>query len=169
MEIVGGSVPISKFSRKERGDKRERKGKEKKEEVWSQSRKRLNCLTTRIMQMGRRSAHASSNSFVPWNCNVQTAWCKNAGKSEKKTRFWKKFLRCKIKLQWILYRFINAIVNFFVDWNYFNWHTHFTMYNIFIVSRIVKSKRRERKGKEMLLLRALRTRFFSSTQIEIKL
>ena len=30
MEIVGGSVPISKFSRKERGDKRERKGKEKK-------------------------------------------------------------------------------------------------------------------------------------------
>lgn len=43
------------------------------------------------------------------------------------------------------------------------------MYNIFIVSRIVKNKRRERKEKEMLLLRALRTRFFSSTQIEIKL
>lgn len=60
-------------------------------------------------------------------------------------------------------------VNFFVDWNYFNWHTHFTMYNIFIVLRIVKNKRRERKGKEMLLLRALRTRFFSSIQIEIKL
>lgn len=159
MEIVGGSVPISKFSRKERGDKRERKGKEKKEEVWSQSRKRLNCLTTRIMQMGRRSAHASSNSFVPWNCNVQTAWCKNVGKSEKKTRFWKKFLRCKIKLQWILYRFINAIIASFNDGE-LKWRrwifslTGIILIDIYILRRIIflsfheLLKIKEGKGKE---------------------
>lgn len=50
-------------------ERKAEKRKDDREEVWSQSRKRLNCLTTRIMQMGRRSAHASSNSFVPWNYN----------------------------------------------------------------------------------------------------
>lgn len=116
---------------------RKRNAPRKKEEgkkmrFWSESRKRLNCLTTRIMQMGRRSAHAptrSSRGIV----TVQTAskaCCNNTGKTGI-SKWLLSGSRNKFSCFTLVFYLLNAIiasynggelkltqteVNFFVGW-----------------------------------------------------
>lgn len=116
---------------------RKRNAPRKKEEgkkmrFWSESRKRLNCLTTRIMQMGRRSAHAptrSSRGIV----TVQTAskaCCNNTGKTGI-SKWLLSGSRNKFSRFTLVFYLLNAIiasynggelkltqteVNFFVGW-----------------------------------------------------
>lgn len=116
---------------------RKRNAPRKKEEgkkmrFWSESRKRLNCLTTRIMQMGRRSAHAPtrlSRGIV----TVQTAskaCCNNTGKTGI-SKWLLSGSRNKFSRFTLVFYLLNAIiasynggelkltqteVNFFVGW-----------------------------------------------------